>query len=193
MKIKLRTTDQIFFTADPHFFHYNIIQFCERPFENLKQMHDTLIENWNRVVPENGYIFIAGDFAMTANVGAIAGILGRLNGSKILVFGNHDIQNRLDRESVISLFYSIADYVELTIVDEFNKVETQFAISHYPHLYWRKGFYHLHGHVHSGPNNDTQSEQVPFHKMRYDVGVDNNDFTPIAYSELMGIFKKYSL
>jgi len=54
MKIKLKTTDNIFFTSDLHFYHYNIIQFCNRPFKNLHQMHDTLIENWNSVVPKNG-------------------------------------------------------------------------------------------------------------------------------------------
>lgn len=59
-------------------------------------------------------------------------------------------------------------------------------------MYWRRGYYYLHGYIHSGYNSES-SEQVPFHKMRYDVGVDNNDFTPIAYSELMGIFKKYDL
>jgi calcineurin-like phosphoesterase family protein len=192
MKIKLKNTDSIFFTSDLHFFHYNIINYCNRPFENLYQMHNTLIENWNKVVPKNGYVFIAGDFAMTANIGSISKILNKLNGSKILIYGNHDYQNRFDREVISSMFKLATDYVELTVMDESNKVDTQFAISHYPFMYWRRGYYHLHGHVHSGPNSES-SEQVPFHKMRYDVGVDNNDFTPITYSELIGKFKKYNL
>ncbi len=192
MKIKLKNTNSIFFTSDLHFFHHNIIKFCSRPFENLYQMHDTLIKNWNNIVPKNGYVFIAGDFAMTANIGNILKILNKLNGFKILIYGNHDYQNRLDRKVISSQFSMTADYIEFTVINELNKIETQFVISHYPFMYWKKGYYHLHGHVHSGPNSEV-TEQVPFHKMRYDIGVDNNDFTPIAYSELIGKFKKYSL
>lgn len=53
-------------------------------------MHDTLIENWNSVVPKNGHVFIAGDFAMTANIGNIASIIDQLNDGKILIYGNYD-------------------------------------------------------------------------------------------------------
>jgi calcineurin-like phosphoesterase family protein len=39
----------IWFTADTHFGHANIIQNCKRPFSSVMKMNEKLIENWNRV------------------------------------------------------------------------------------------------------------------------------------------------
>lgn len=42
----------IFFTADLHLGHENIIKLCQRPFKNIEQMDNALIQNWNAVVKE---------------------------------------------------------------------------------------------------------------------------------------------
>lgn len=51
----------IYFTADTHFGHENIIRFCNRPFPDLETMNETLIENWNQRVCSNDTIYIIGD------------------------------------------------------------------------------------------------------------------------------------
>ena len=40
----------IYFSADQHFSHANIIKYCKRPFNNAQHMNETLIKNWNSVV-----------------------------------------------------------------------------------------------------------------------------------------------
>ena len=40
----------IFFTADTHFNHANIIEYCSRPFKDVNHMNWAMIENWNSVV-----------------------------------------------------------------------------------------------------------------------------------------------
>ena len=50
-------------TSDTHFGHANIIRLCNRPFKDVEEMNEKLIENWNKVVPEDGTVFHLGEFA----------------------------------------------------------------------------------------------------------------------------------
>lgn len=36
---------KIFYTSDLHFFHFNILKICNRPFQSLEDMHETLVNN----------------------------------------------------------------------------------------------------------------------------------------------------
>lgn len=80
----------VYFTADTHFDHANIIRFCDRPFATVEEMNETLIANWNRKVRANDTVFIMGDmFFRTTDPEPI---LRRLKGKKHLIVGNHDSQ-----------------------------------------------------------------------------------------------------
>jgi len=76
MKIKHKfNKDKLWFTADNHFFHENIIKFCERPFKNVEDMNQKLIQNWNAVVTKDSDVIIAGDFIHSGRVENIQNIL----------------------------------------------------------------------------------------------------------------------
>jgi calcineurin-like phosphoesterase family protein len=76
--------------SDHHFFHKNIIEYCNRPFVELGQMHHFMIEEWNSVVtPEDIYIHL-GDFICGGSREEVMEVVSQLNGYKILVLGNHD-------------------------------------------------------------------------------------------------------
>lgn len=48
----------IYFTADQHFYHENIIKSVGRSLANAEEMNHILIQKWNeRVSPEDEYIF----------------------------------------------------------------------------------------------------------------------------------------
>ena len=51
----------IYFTADTHFGHENVIRFCSRPYATAAEMDEALIENWNSRVKGNDTVFILGD------------------------------------------------------------------------------------------------------------------------------------
>jgi len=54
----------IYFTADQHFGHANIIKLCSRPFSDVHEMDEALIENWNRRVTNGDTIYIIGDLLL---------------------------------------------------------------------------------------------------------------------------------
>ena len=54
--------DKVFFTSDTHFCHANVVEYSERPFRDVDEMNETLIHNWNEVVPKDGIVFHLGDF-----------------------------------------------------------------------------------------------------------------------------------
>ena len=80
----------ILLTADPHFGHRKILQYCNRPFANVSEMDEALITNWNSVVSHTDEIHVVGDFAFTCTMEYALSIIKRLNGTKHLVTGNHD-------------------------------------------------------------------------------------------------------
>jgi calcineurin-like phosphoesterase family protein len=78
----------VFFTADLHFDHKNIIEYCQRPYKSVQEMNEALIANWNDVVNKGDEVYILGDFSLsTKNLPDIA---TQLNGHKYLIPGNHD-------------------------------------------------------------------------------------------------------
>lgn len=54
----------IYFTADVHFYHDNIIHLANRPYRNCKEMNEALVENWNRRICVNDEVYILGDVTM---------------------------------------------------------------------------------------------------------------------------------
>lgn len=81
----------IWFTSDTHFFHANIIKYCNRPFSSTEEMNEVLIQNWNKVVKKGDLIYHLGDVFMGPSTPDKHNwLMNRLNGSKRLIVGNHD-------------------------------------------------------------------------------------------------------
>jgi len=77
---------KVWFTADTHFGHGNLINLAGRPFSSLVEMDETLISNWNSVVGKDDVVIHLGDFALMNHLDYIS----RLNGYITFVRGNHD-------------------------------------------------------------------------------------------------------
>lgn len=78
----------LYFSSDHHFYHSNIIEYCNRPFKSIEEMNETLIANWNEVVKPDDEIYYLGDFSLAMR--PVELFTKRLNGKKYLVPGNHD-------------------------------------------------------------------------------------------------------
>ena len=86
---------KVFVTSDTHFYHFNIIKYCNRPFNNIDEMNSELIKRWNETVSDEDIVIFCGDFcfARTAEAAEVTERLTRaLKGHKIIVKGNHDFK-----------------------------------------------------------------------------------------------------
>lgn len=78
----------IFFTSDQHFWHANVIKYCNRPFGNVEEMNEQMVRNWNQTVGPDDTVYCLGDFSFAFR--SVELYSRRLNGTKLLVPGNHD-------------------------------------------------------------------------------------------------------
>jgi calcineurin-like phosphoesterase family protein len=179
--------NKLFFTSDTHFFHKQVLVHNNRPFKDLEDHDNGMIDNWNSVVPEDGNIFMAGDFAFTGDIGKIRDLIDRLNGKIWWIMGNHDFSNKLDRSIIAQMVDGRQMDTATVLLKEDNN--QRLFISHYPHMAWPRDCFHLFGHLHGGPNSSA-TEKIPFHPLRYEIGVDNNSYKPISYQQVKDIINK---
>ena len=177
---------KVFFTSDTHFNHANIIGFCSRPFKNVDEMNETLITNWNRVVGADDIVFHLGDFCLGGSA-EWTNVLNRLNGKIYLIVGNHDMKNL--RQSYYDRFEEIVMQKHIEIGKQ------KIYLNHCPFLCYGgayKNTWQLFGHVHTSKNNtgkDASRLNMLF-PTQYDVGVDNNNFTPVSFDQVKAIIQK---
>lgn len=157
----------IFFTSDTHYGHANVIKHAKRPFQGLEDMHATMIERWNKVVQPTDTVYHLGDVVWKQSL--LEEIFTKLNGEKILVWGNHD--SVATRRSPVWKF-ATAD-IELQLPGE-----PLLVLHHYSKRVWNKshhGSIMLYGHSHGSLPGDSQT---------LDVGVDCWDFTPVTLKQI---------
>ena len=78
-----------FYTSDLHLGHANIVTYCNRPYDSVEQMNADLVERWNTRVGLDDEVWVVGDFAM-GRLGDSLAYASQLNGTKVLIPGNHD-------------------------------------------------------------------------------------------------------
>ena len=180
---KYQSGDNIFFTSDTHFCHANIIKLCGRPFNDVHEMNETLIDNWNKTVGPNDIVYHLGDFCFAGSA-AWHSLLGQLNGRIHLIVGNHDEKNL--RQGYEKLFESIVPQARL-FIEGYNVY-----LNHYPFMCYpgyKPYTIQLFGHIHSSHNKfdglDAAIAKKSLQPSQYDVGVDWNNFTPISWREVI--------
>ena len=178
--IKFSRDDRIWFTADSHIGHRNIIKYCKRPFSDVEEMNETLISNWNKVVGKDDFVFHLGDFSV-GGAAEWTSLLDSLNGRIFLVLGNHDMNN-VD-QGFMRRFEDVAMQMLITVGKQ------RVYLNHYPFLCYGgayRGTWQLFGHLHTSScmtGLDTPRLHMLFPR-QYDVGVDNNNYTPISFAEV---------
>lgn len=183
----------LFFTSDTHFGHLNILKLGQgRPFKNIEEHDECIINNWNKVVKPGDVIYHLGDFSMNLDQERVESILRRLNGAKHLILGNHDRSKIHAKFLNSNLWQSMRDYHKLIFKLSDNK-EIRIILKHYPILEFDGAFrdntIHLYGHIHDINNYDKIYKNLGFKAVH--VGIDTSSsiintaaFSPINIEDL---------
>ncbi len=167
-----------YYFADSHLGHANIIRMNNRPFSNIDEMNQTIINNWNQVVSNNDDIYIVGDLFYKG--GDPVPVLKQLKGKKHLIIGNHD--GALLKNPAAKRFFVEIEHI-VTIWED----KQMIVLCHYPMIEWNGYFrdsIHLYGHIHNNTKNDTY-QIMKNRKNAYNVGADILGFTPRTLKEVI--------
>lgn len=172
--------NKVWFTSDLHFWHKNVCKYCNRPYDNLEEMHESIIQNWNSVIKEGDTVFILGDLGF-CGIEKLRPLLTRLNGILYVIQGNHDSDKvlvTLYNEKIINNFSRL---IQITITGDEECPNQDLTLCHFPMIDWynkERGAWMIHGHQHQAP--ETPSCSIA----HWDVGLDKNNMTPISFEQL---------
>ncbi|MFO0822474.1 MAG: hypothetical protein U0792_05035 [Gemmataceae bacterium] len=184
---------QVWFTADTHFGHGNIIKYCQRPFlspeefaitrddprsklrisnETVKRHDHALLEAINSAVAPDDILWILGDFCWGGHADAMR-YRNRIRCRTVnLVWGNHD------QNEIASAFNDCIDQGMIRVEGQ------EIWLNHYPMRSWDRAFHgswHFYGHVHGRLEREDAAKPALLTK---DVGVDACDYRPWSFTQL---------
>lgn len=178
----------IWFTSDLHFWHKNVISFCNRPWPDVEAMNAGLISLWNQTVQPEDTVYILGDMFFCGTI-ALREIMRQLNGKKVLIFGNHD-WGKIKKHRLAEFGFAWGADQFCTRIGKHDVL-----LSHFPYLnegdhtdeqrfqdkrYVNEGRWLLHGHVHCLWK---QKDRM------INVGVDVWDYRPVSQDQILQLIE----
>jgi calcineurin-like phosphoesterase family protein len=175
----------IYFTADTHFGHANIITHCRRPYAGVEEMDGAIVDAINARVGRDDWLYHLGDFSFRG--GDPAAYRARIRcKNMVIVLGNHDptFADGSARPEFAALFTAVHNLARVKVQVE---GRTQIVVlCHYAMRVWDRchyGTWHLYGHSHGSLPDDPGS-------LSWDVGVDANGFVPLSVPEIAAIMAR---
>ena len=172
---------KVYFLADPHFYHRNVIQYCGRPFTTVDEMNQTILRNINTVVMPDDTLYLVGDVVFghpkRVTLEMTESVIKQINCKNlILVPGGHDKEFAC---KLPHLFKAICPMIDIVVYGQ------KITLCHYRMASWEKsssGAWHLFGHHHGRFPVDDKT-------LAMDVGVDPNGFKPLSFNDVKAHMK----
>ena len=168
---------KIYFISDTHFNHKNIIKYCNRPFKNIDDMNEKIIDNWNKLVNKNDIVYHLGDFFLGQKFDLI-NIVSKLNGKIYLIKGNHD---RLTTKAYEECGIKILKNAPISI-DEYKVILSHRPL---PDTMIKNNYLNIHGHIHERKLEDIYDNNLYTKEKHLNVSCDVLNFTPILIDEIV--------
>ena len=171
---------ETYFISDTHFGNGNTMRKCGRPYKNVKDMDESMINSWNIVVKDDDNVYILGDFvAHWYTKEEVFSILSQLKGRKHLIIGNHDegwVSQCTEKE--LLKYFCTLPKKEVVIRLKGKRIE----LCHYPKFKFNGIM--IHGHIHNFRNQKSGWSTIKGNKFILNAGVDINNFRPVTLWEL---------
>ena len=164
---------KVYCISDLHFFHFKIIQYCSRGFNNVEEMNRHMINKWNETVSDDDLVYVLGDFGF-GSAENLTNIVEELKGEKILLMGNHDRR----RSVTWWLNFGFSEVLKKPV-----EIYENILFSHEPKEV-EPGKINIHGHIHNtplAPNFDP--------KTHFNVSVEVLNYTPIELDKIIEIME----
>lgn len=162
----------IWFTADTHFGHARIIEYCNRPFRTVEEMDETLLKYW-KSLNKGDVLYHLGDIALKKST-ALQVLDFIPEGVEVhLILGNHDSHNLVHHNLTSVSDRKIVKHNNLHIV-----------LEHYPMRSWPHAAYgaiQLHGHCHGKMEPLPRQLDVSVDSARYYLG----EYRPFSWDEML--------
>lgn len=187
-------SQKIFITSDTHFFHARAIKLCNRPFSDMKQMNDHMLDRINTLVGPGDILFHLGDLCFRDNtrpevshMKCCAEILSQIRCNNIhFVVGNHDpiTKSGQPKQEFADMVYSCRtmDTFKFPIGENMNSKRVRAVLCHYALLSLPGNPYHLFGHSHGNLGHPNPKA--------LDVGVDCWNYEPITFNQILERIKQ---
>lgn len=183
----------VWFTADLHLGHGNILKYCNRPFlspqerakaatdprgkwrvsaDTVRRHDDELLDAINTRVRPEDRLYVLGDFCWGRYEEALAHRERIACRDVILVWGNHD------HREVGRVFQHTLEQGMITVEGQ------DIWLCHYPLRTWNRRFHgswSLYGHVHG---KFVAEDEANLSSLTRDVGVDACDYRPLSFQDL---------
>jgi calcineurin-like phosphoesterase family protein len=188
----------IYLTADWHLNHVDIIEWCNRPFEDCEHMEKEIINRYLSMVSNSDDVIFLGDIFWNIRFNRMKSILETLPGNKYLAKGNHDTYSseryaevgfKKVRENCIihaeegCITVNDRDFMILTNSEE--NIKHDYYLYHDPaNSQMNRDKRYICGHIH-----DLFIKQ----KNVINVGVDVWDYCPVSLLEIENIFDEKGL
>lgn len=175
-----------FLISDTHFGHEKTCTVFTRadgsplrPFSSAEEMDEFMIKAWNDRVRPRDKVYHLGDVVINRK---FLSVLGRLNGDKVLIRGNHDI---FQLEDYTQYFRDVRGY----------DVKNGMILSHIPVHVESLGRFgvNIHGHLHANRVMRMRGVDVKTGEVLYSdeidpryhcVCVEHTDYAPISLEEV---------
>lgn len=166
----------VYFISDTHFYHNNIIKYCNRPFSNVEEMNRVMIDKWNSIVKDEDTVYHLGDFCLSSDDN-LRDIFFKLNGNIILIRGNHD---RKPARYYEDIGFTVLKNAPIKLE------EYKLMLSHVPVPISKvpSGYINLHGHIHNKKISDEYPNDIYPPDKYINVSVDVTDFEPISIDKI---------